>query len=68
MLQLLKDIATGKVDASPTQVKAAVAAVAYTHAKVGEGGKKDQAADKAKQASKGKFAPSAPPRLVVSNK
>jgi len=68
MLQLLKDIATGKIDATATQVKAAIAAVAYTHAKVGEGGKKDQRADKAKQASQGKFASAAPPRLVISNK
>jgi phage terminase small subunit len=66
MLQLLKDIATGKVEASPTQVKAAVAAVAYTHAKVGEGGKKEQRQAEAEATASGKFGARQPPKLVAS--
>ena len=68
MLDLLKDVALGRVEASALQVRAAIAAVQYTHMKKGDGGKKDEAADKAKKAAS-RFAPSAaPPRLVVSNR
>lgn len=66
MLQLLQDIALGRTDATPLQVRAAVAAVQYTHTKKGDGGKKDEQADKAKKASGGKFGAAAPPRLVSS--
>ncbi len=48
--------------------KMAVAAAPYMHVKKGEGGKKDERQDAAKKAGGGKFAPAAPPRLVVSNK
>ena len=67
-LEFLRQVMLGVIDPSPSQLKAAIAAAQYCHAKVGEGGKKEQAAGKAKQASKGKFASSAPPRLVYSNK
>jgi hypothetical protein len=46
----------------------AVAAAPYLHAKAGEGGKKEQKARAAKTASTGKFAPAAPPKLVVDNR
>ncbi len=46
----------------------AVAAAPYLHPKVGESGKKEQKAAKAKDAGKGKFAPAAPPTLVVNNR
>jgi hypothetical protein len=65
MLQLLKDIATGKIEASPTQVKAAIAAVQYTHAKKGEGGKKDQRQEDAQDVAASRFKPSAPPKLAA---
>lgn len=68
MLSLLQDIALGRVEASTTQVRAAIAAVQYTHAKKGEGGKKDDAADRAKAAAGGKFGPRQGPRLVANNK
>jgi phage terminase small subunit len=68
MLQLLQDVALGKVEATALQVRAAIAAVQYTHMKKGDGGKKDEQADAAKAAAKGKFAPKSPPKLVVSNK
>jgi hypothetical protein len=68
MLQLLQDVALGRVDASTTQVRAAIAAVQYTHTKKGDGGKKDEQAEAAKKAGGGKFASSAPPKLVVNNR
>lgn len=68
MLKMLQDVALGRVDATALQVRAAIAAVQYTHTKKSDGGKKDEQADKAKQAAAGKFAASTPPRLVVSNR
>lgn len=68
MLELLQDIALGKIDATAIQVRAAVAAVAYTHQKREDGGKKEQAATRAKKAAGGKFASAAPPKLVVNNR
>jgi hypothetical protein len=35
--------------------------------KKGDGGKKDETADKAKKASSGKFAASEPPKLAAAN-
>ena len=69
MLELLQNIALGKTEASTTQVRAAIAAVQYTHPKMGEGGKKQKKAAEAGQVAGagGKFAPRAPPRLVVNN-
>lgn len=61
MLTLLQEIALGRVAATALQVKAASAALPYTHAKKGEGGKKEERQKKA-QAVAGRFAPSAPPR------
>ena len=46
----------------------AVAAAPYMHAKKGEGGKKDELADKAKQAAGGRFKPAAPPLKLVVRK
>lgn len=50
------------------RMQAASLAAPYCHVKPGEVGKKETAADKAKKAAVGRFAPKAPPRLVVSNK
>jgi len=67
MLELLQAVALGKVQATPLQVRAAIAAVQYTHTKRGDGGKKDEQADKAKKAaSGGRFSAAAPPRLVAA--
>ena len=65
MLSLLQQVALGTLDATPLQVRAAIAAVQYTHAKKGEGGKKDEAADRSKRAAGGKFAAAAPPLKLV---
>ncbi|WP_321866750.1 hypothetical protein [Paraburkholderia tropica] len=67
MLQLLQDIALGRVDATLIQVRAAVAAVQYTHVKKGEGGKKDAAQDAAKKSARKFGALPPPPKLAISN-
>ncbi|WP_155740176.1 hypothetical protein [Burkholderia territorii] len=67
MLEFLQDVALGRAEATLLQVRAAIAAVQYTHHKLGEGGKKDAKADAAKKVAS-RFSPSAPPRLVVSNR
>jgi len=67
MLQLLIDIALGRVEATPIQVRAAVAAVQYTHPKMGEGGKKEKRQAAAESKAAGRFAPAPPPRLVVAD-
>lgn len=68
MLKLLQDVALGRVEASTIQVRAAIAAVQYTHTKKSDGGKKDEKQDAAKVASAGKFGASSPPRLVANNR
>jgi phage terminase small subunit len=42
-----------------------VALLPYTNVKKGEGGKKDEAADKAKKAPAGKFGAAPPPLALV---
>lgn len=49
------------------RVRAAVAAAQYLHTKTHDGGKKEAAAERAAKAASGRFAPPAPPKLVVSN-
>jgi hypothetical protein len=66
MLRFLQDVALGRTEATTVQVRAAIAAVQYTHTKRGDGGKKDETADKAKKAGAGKFAAAAPPLKLVS--
>lgn len=67
MLQWLQAVALGKVQANTVQVRAAVAAVQYTHTRRADGGKKEAAAESASKAGRGKFASASPPKLVVSN-
>lgn len=68
MLQLLQDVALGRVGATALQVRAAIAAVQYTHTKKADGGKKEEKESAAKKAAGGKFAASSPPKLVVNNR
>lgn len=69
MLTLLQNVALGLTDATSIQVRAAIAAVQYTHTKKSDGGKKDEVADRAKQAGTGKFkAAPAPLKLVAGGK
>jgi phage terminase small subunit len=68
MLELLQDVALGRVQATALQVRAAIAAVQYTHTKRHDGGKKDDVDSKAKQAAAGKFAAAAPPLKLVGQR
>ena len=65
MLKLLQDVALGLVEASPLQVRAAIAAVQYTHTKKSDGGKRDEVAAKAEKVAS-RFAVAAPPKLVAA--
>ena len=67
-LKLLQDVAFGRVEATALQVRAAIAAVQYTHMKKGDGGVKDGKNAAAGRVSAGKFAPAVGPKLVVSNR
>ena len=62
LLALMNDAAAD----SRTRLSAATACLPYCHARIGEGGIKDQAQAAAKKAGAGKFAPSrSPVRLVT---
>lgn len=66
MLELLQKVALGQVQVSALQVRAAIAAVQYTHTKRGDGGKKDAADEAArKTAGAGKFSAAPPPKLAA---
>ena len=65
MLTMLQNVALGKVEATALQVRAANAAVQNTHTKKGDGGKKEEAQERAEQAAS-KFRRSAPPKLVAA--
>lgn len=66
MLQFLQAVARGQVAATQLQVRAAIAAVQYTHTRRSEGGKKDAANEAAQQlAGKGRFAPGPSPKLAA---
>lgn len=65
MLDMLQKVALGLTEATPLQVRAAIAAVQYTHHKVGDGGKKESKEREAEEVSKGRFAPSEPPKLQL---
>lgn len=64
MLTLLQNVALGVIQATPIQVRAAIAAVQYTHAKKADGGKKEEADNAAKKAAAGRFAPRTGPTVV----
>ena len=68
-LTFLLDVMQGLVDATPSQMRAAITAAQYVNTRTHDGTKKDQLATAAKTASKGRFATLAsPPKLVVNNK
>ena len=64
MLKILQDVALGRLMATPLQVRAAIAAVQYTHTKKHDGGKKDEQADKARTVA-AKFKPTTAPLKLV---
>ena len=63
ILEFLQQVSQGLIEATPIQVRAAVAAVQYTHTKTHDGGKRDLVQGAAQKAAAGKFRPSAPPTL-----
>jgi hypothetical protein len=65
MLQFLQEVALGRTNATTLQVRAAIAAVQYTHTKRHDGGKKDEAANRAKKAATGRFAAAPAPLALV---
>ena len=65
-LDFLKATWGGEISPTAAQLRAAVAALPFVHAKLGEGGKKEQTQAAAHKVS-GRFAPVSPPRLVISN-
>jgi len=66
MLQMLQNVALGLTEATPLQVRAAIAAVQYTHTKKGDGGKKDEAREAAARIAKtNRFKPPAPPLALI---
>lgn len=67
MLALLQSVALGQTEANALQVRAAIAAVQYTHTKRGDGGVKDERQAKAEKAAAGRFSTPPPPKLVVNN-
>lgn len=62
MLELLRKIALGEVDASPNQLKAAIAAAGYETAKPSEIGKKQAAQEEAEEIAQA-FPTTLPPTL-----
>lgn len=66
MLEFLQKVALGHLEASSEQVRAAIAAVQYTHTKRSDGGKKEERQQAAEQAAS-KFRRQSPPKLVAKN-
>ena len=62
----LEKVVRGEVLPSPAQLDAAKALLPYQHRKLGETGKKEQKQEEAGKVA-GRFAPGAPPRLVISD-
>lgn len=64
-LEFLLDVMQGKLEPSPDQLKAAIAATQYLHTKKGDGGKKEGELAAAKKVAS-KYAVSTPPRLIAA--
>lgn len=67
-LEIMESIANDEAVPLELRLRAAQAAAPYIHPKIGEAGKKEGRKKAAGDVAGGKFAPSAPPKLVVSNK
>lgn len=67
-LEFLLTVMNDNAIADKLRLDAAKTAAQYVHPKKGEGGKKEDAADRAKTAAGGKFGPRQGPRLVANNK
>lgn len=67
-LEFLLAVMNDNALADKLRLEAAKTAAQYVHPKKGEGGKKEDAADRAKAAAGGKFGVRQGPRLVANNK
>lgn len=67
-LQYMLDVMNDPGADEKLRAQMAVAAAPYLHMKKGEGGKKDEQADKAKKAAGGRFKPAPPPLKLVSGR
>lgn len=66
-LAFLEGVMQGTIEATPLQVRAAIAAAQYRHMKKGDGGKKDETQAKAGKVASGRFGPARPPLKVVGS-
>ncbi|MBV6304926.1 terminase small subunit [Candidimonas humi] len=66
--EFLKAVMNDPSEEMKLRVEAAKTLMPFDHGKVADQGKKGAKADAAKKAATGRFAPKAPPRLVVNNK
>lgn len=66
-LAFLVAVMNNPMAAPALRVRAAIAAVQYTHTKRENGGKRDEQQGKAEKVAGGRFKAAAPPKLVVSN-
>lgn len=66
VLDALKLIALGQLDANAVQVAAAKGYLSFVRARPGDAGKKEQRQSAAKSVVAGRFAPSAPPKLKIA--
>lgn len=64
-LEFLLSVMRDPTNTTAQRIRAAMAAIPYTHAKPAPGGKKDAAAEASKAASTGKFAAGRPPPMKV---
>lgn len=62
-LVFLRAVWQGEIEANASQVKAAIAALPFTHKKLGEGGKKEQKEEAAEKALGNSFRPASAPKL-----
>lgn len=63
--EFLEMVMRGQIEASISQIRAAMSLLPFQHPKLGEGGKKEARKDAAEKVS-GRFAPSAPPPRLVA--
>lgn len=61
----LEQVAQGLIEVSAQQFKALTALLPYVHTKKGDGGVKDERAERAKKAGAGKFGSAPPPLALV---